>query len=103
MKNNLLKVLKSIIYLIVVGTAVGFIFHFMRGIYCSLFADDVITAQNRVESAYQFLYMIGNGVVLVIALYSTSWIKVQVLPVAVRKKIEGIFAKIKAKLTKKEG
>ena len=103
MKNNILKTVKAVIYVIVVGAAVGFIYHFIRGIYCSLYADDVITAQNRVDSAYQFLYMVGNGLILVGALYSTLLIKVRVLPATVEEKIRGIYAKIRTKLTKKEG
>ena len=63
MKQILLKILKGIIYVIILAAAVGFIYHFIRGIYCSLFADDVITAQNRVASAYQFLYMAGAGII----------------------------------------
>lgn len=101
MKNNILKALKIVIYLIVIGAAVGFVYHFIKGIHCSLFADDVITAQNRIESAYQFLYMVGNGVILVIALYSTLLVKVRVVPVVVEEKVKNFFSKIMAKLSKK--
>lgn len=95
MKQILLKILKGIIYVIILAAAVGFIYHFIRGIYCSLFADDVITAQNRVASAYQFLYMAGAGIILVLALYSTRLVKVYVLPETWRNKIKSLFTKKK--------
>lgn len=93
MKQNLLKALKVLIYVVILGAAVGFIYHFIRGIQCSLFADDEITAQNRVASAYQFIYMAAAGIVLVGALYSTRLVKVYVLPETWRNKIKGLFKK----------
>jgi hypothetical protein len=95
MKQVLLKILKGFIYVIILAATVGFIYHFIRGIYCSLFADDVITAQNRIDSAYQFLYMAGAGTVLVLALYSTRLVKVYVLPETWRNKIKSLFTKKK--------
>ena len=93
MKTNFLKVLKALIYIIILGTAVGFLYHFVRGIYCSLFANDEITNQDRIASAYQFIYMAGAGILLVGALYSTKLVKVYVLPEILRNKIKGLFTK----------
>ena len=93
MKTNFLKALKVFIYVVAVGGAVGFIYHFIGGILGSLFADDVITAQNRIGGAYQFIYMAGSGIIMVGALYLTRLVKVNVLPEATMAKIKGIFCK----------
>lgn len=93
MKNNILKALKVFIYVVAVGGAVGFIYHFIGGILGSLFADDVITQQNRIEGAYQFIYMACSGVIMVVALYLTRLVKVDVLPEAAQAKIKAIFTK----------
>lgn len=101
MKNKLLKALKIFIYLIVVLAAFGFIYHFIGGILGSLFADDVITAQNRIGGAYEFLYMVVYGMVLIIALYATKLIKVHILSEENEKKLREIPLKIKSKFSKK--
>lgn len=102
MKNNLLKALKVFIYIIVIGAAIGFILHFICGIRDSLFADDEITNQDRILSAYQFIYMAASGVIMVAALYSTKLIKIHLFSEEVENKLKSIPCKIKQKFSKKE-
>lgn len=101
MKDKLLKVLKIFIYMIVVFCAFGFIYHFFGGILGSLFADDVITAQNRINGAYEFIYMVGYGIILVIALYCTRLIKIHIFSEENERKLREIPSKIKSKFSKK--
>ena len=101
MKDKILKVVKVLVYIVVVLSAFGFIYHFIGGVYNSLFADDVITAQNRVASAYEFLYMIIYGIVLVISLYSSRLIKVHIFSEETEKKLKESLSKIKTKFSRK--
>ena len=67
----------------------------------ALFADDVITAQNRINGAYEFIYMVGYGIVLVIALYCTRLIKIHIFSEENERKLREIPSKIKSKFSKK--
>jgi len=74
------KVIKIILMVIALALFVGVIIFFIRGIHFSLFADDVKTAQNRIDSAYQFLIMLIFGLCLIASLIGVYSIKVQIFP-----------------------
>lgn len=70
------KTLKICVYVIAGIALAAFLFFFVRGIYFSCFGDDIITAQDRVNSSYQFLYMILCGIGMLIAVIVASYIKI---------------------------
>ena len=88
-KEILLRVLK--IFLLVIGLVsfVGFITHFILGIRDSVTGDDIITAQDRVNGAYQFIRMAGCGLITLAAVLPTVAIKVNIIP----EKIKNLFHK----------
>jgi len=73
-----LKILKYTLYVLGILAIIGFLFFFVSGIYNSLFADDIITAQNRIGGAYSFLWMIVCGLVAIATLFSTMAIKEEI-------------------------
>lgn len=94
-KELVLKIVKDVLYVIFFAFVVGFIYHWARGIYCSLIEDDVITAQNRINSAYQFIAMAGSGLIALVAMFSSLAIKAESF-------IQVGLKKCKALLTKKK-
>ena len=88
-KNSLvLKIIKGVLLLLGVVAMIGFIAHFIMGIRDSLFNDDVITAQDRIKGAYQFLRMVLAGLVALCFFVPTIFIKVNLLPEHLFKKKE---------------
>ncbi len=85
MNKKQLKILKIVIISLTALAFIGLIYHFIRGIALSLHDNDVKTAQNRVNSAYQFLMMILAGLVTIGGLTGTFAIKVNVLPKCIDK------------------
>ena len=90
-----LRVLKIVLFLLAAVAFVGFIYHFIRGIYCSMNGNDEITAQDRIAGAYQFLRMVLAGLVVCACVFPTLAIKVTLLPEKWNEKIKGIFHKKK--------
>lgn len=78
--KTFLRVLKIVLAVIALACFVGVIYHFFRAINLSLFENDVKTAQNRIRSAYQFLYMLASGLALVFSLVGLFAIKEHFLP-----------------------
>ena len=89
-KNSLILVIIKII-LLVLGFAamVGFIAHFVMGIRDSLFADDIITAQDRIAGAYQFIRMLLCGLIALAFFIPTIFLKVDIIP----EKLKNFFKK----------
>lgn len=79
------KIIKWLLCVIGLVGAVGFLTHFVLGIYNSCVADDIITAQDRVKSAYQFWYMIFAGLVMLVGIIGQTFIKINILPEKIRK------------------
>lgn len=69
------KALKITFLVITFLAFVGVMYHYVRGIYCSLFANDIKTAQNRIDSAYQFMMMIASGVVMIGGFVASNLVK----------------------------
>lgn len=91
--KTFLKVLKGVLYVLGIASIIAFIVFFIKGIYASCVADDIITQQNRIESAYFFLYMICFGVGSLIFLIPTISIKENVVPELWVNKVKNIFKK----------
>lgn len=79
-KELVFKIIKIALMVMAVALFVGVMYHLIRGIFQSLFENDVKTAQNRINSAYQFLRMILAGALLVLSMFGIYSIKVPVLP-----------------------
>ncbi|MGM9859060.1 MAG: hypothetical protein ACI311_07455 [Bacilli bacterium] len=90
-----LKILKYTLYVLGVLAIFGFLYFFVSGIINSLFADDIITAQNRIDSAYSFLWMILCGLIAIGTLFPTMAIKEEIFFDDFIKKIVGLFKKEK--------
>lgn len=80
MNKKYLKIIKIVVICLTALAFIGIVYHFIRGISLSLHDNDVKTAQNRINSAYQFLMMILAGIVTIGGLVGTFMIKVNVLP-----------------------
>ena len=93
--KTFLKILKYALYVLGAAAVVGFLVFFVSGIYNSLFADDIITAQNRILGAYSFLWMIVCGLVAVATLFPTLAIKEEVY-------FDNLIANLKKLFEKKE-
>lgn len=79
-KELVLKILKIALMVIALLCFIGLMFFFIRGIHKSLFENDIKTAQNRINSAYQFLIMLIFGLCLIASLIGVYNIKIQILP-----------------------
>ena len=90
-----LRVLKIVLFVLALAAFVGFIYHFIRGIYCSANGNDEITAQDRIAGAYQFLRMVLAGLVVSACIFPTLAIKVPLLPEKWSEKIKDKFCKNK--------
>lgn len=88
MNKKGLKIIKIIVICLTVLAFVGIVYHLVRGISLSLHDDDIKTAQNRINSAYQFLMMILSGIVTIGGLVGVFSIKVNVLPKCIDKFFE---------------
>lgn len=88
-----LRVLKGVLYALGLTLIVFFIIYFIKGIYTSCVADDIITAQNRIESAYNFLYMVCFGLGAVVCFFSTLPIKEKVITKEEINKIKALIIK----------
>ena len=97
-----LRILKIVLYVLAAIAFVGFIYHFVRGIYCACNANDLITAQDRIAGAYQFLRMVLAGLVVCACIFPTLAIKVPALPESFNEKINGLLNKIFKKEAKEE-
>ena len=97
-----LRILKLVLFLLAAAAFVGFIFHFVKGIDGSLHGNDEITAQDRIGGAYQFLRMVQAGLVTLVFILPTCFIKVSLLPESWSEKIKEIWNKIFHKENKEE-
>lgn len=88
-----LRVLKIVLFVLALAAFVGFIYHFIRGIYCATNGNDEITAQDRIAGSYQFLRMVLAGLVTCACVFPTLAIKVPLLPESLSEKIKGLFKK----------
>ena len=80
-KNEIIlkRILRWIFVLMFAVGAIGFVTHFVLAIYRSCVNDDIITAQDRIKSAYQFMYMVFSGLFMVVGAFLQSCIKVSLL------------------------
>ena len=85
MSDNAKKIIKIVLIVVAALSFVGIVFHFIMGISLSLHDDDIKTAQNRINSSYQFLMMLAAGALTVISLFGVFAIKVRVLPACIGK------------------
>lgn len=88
-----LRILKITLFLLAIAAFVGFIYHFVRGIYFACNGNDEITAQDRIAGSYEFLRMVFAGLVVSAFIFPTLAIKVNILPDSVNEKIKGLFKK----------
>ena len=88
-----MKVLKSILYVLGLTALVFFVVYFIKGIYASCVADDIITQQNRIESSYFFLNMVGFGLIAIACLFPTLAIKEKVIKEEYINKIKSLLKK----------
>ena len=86
-----LRVLKIVLYVLGVIAFVGFMYHFIRGIYCSCNGNDLITAQDRIAGSYQFLRMVFAGVITCVFIFPTLAIKVPLIPDSANEKVKKVF------------
>ena len=75
-----LKVLKGLMYLASAVCFVFFVINLIGGIYYSCVADDIITAQDRVQGAYSFMRMLIFIFASVLLLFLTLLIKEKLFP-----------------------
>ena len=92
-KTIILRVVKWLLLVLGVVAMAGFITHFICGIRDSLFNDDIITAQDRVNGAYQFIRMAICGLIALAFIIPTGFIKVRLLPEKAELFIKGLFRK----------
>ena len=88
-----LKVLKAVLYALGLTALVFFVVYFIKGIYASCVADDIITQQNRIESSYFFLNMVGFGLIAIACLFPTIAIKEKVIKEEHLNKLKSLFKK----------
>ena len=79
-KSLVLKIIKGVLLALGLIAMIGFISHFIMGIRDSLFHDDIITAQDRINGAYQFIRMLCSGLVALAFFIPTIFIKENVIP-----------------------
>lgn len=75
-----LKVLKGLMYLASAVCFVFFLINLIGGIYNACVADDIITAQDRVQGAYSFMRMLIFIFASVLLLFLTLLIKEKLFP-----------------------
>lgn len=75
-----LKVLKGLMYLASAVCFVFFVINLIGGIYNACVADDIITAQDRVQGAYSFMRMLIFIFASVLLLFLTLLIKEKLFP-----------------------
>ena len=90
----ILRVLKIALFVLGFAALVGLVTHFICGIRDSLFAEDEITAQDRVASSYQFIRMALCGLIALAFFIPTIFIKVPLLPEKATNCLNGLMAKI---------
>ena len=79
-KSLVLKIVKGVLLFLGLVAMVGFISHFIMGIRDSLFNNDIITAQDRIKGAYQFIRMVLCGLIALVFFVPTTFIKVDLIP-----------------------
>ena len=76
----LLKILKGVMYLASAVLFVFFVINFIGGIYNACVADDIITAQDRIQGSYSFMRMVLFIFLSVTILFLTLLIKEKIFP-----------------------
>ena len=76
-----LKVLKAVLYALGLTALVFFVVY------------DIITQQNRIESSYFFLNMVGFGLIAISCLFPTIAIKEKVIKEEYLNKLKSLFRK----------
>lgn len=76
----ILRVVKIVLLVLGLAAFVGLMTHFALGIRDSVHGDDIITAQDRVAGAHQFMRMILCGLITLAFVLPTIAIKVPILP-----------------------
>ena len=92
-KVIILRVVKILLVVLGLAAMVGFVTHFICGIRDSLYNDDIITAQDRVNGAYQFIRMALCGLITLAFIIPTIFIKIPLLPEKANSFIKGLFKK----------
>ena len=93
--KTFLKILKYALYVLGIAGVISFLVFFVLGIYKSCVEDDIITAQNRINSAYMFLWMLLSGVISLGCLLPTLAIKEEIY-------FDHFLANVKKLFNKKE-
>ena len=96
-----LKILKTVLFILGITALIFFVVYFIKGIYASCVADDIITQQNRVESSYFFLNMVGFGLISIACLFPTMAIKEKIIEEFEMEKIKDYLNKLIKKVLKK--
>ena len=90
----ILRVVKIILFILGLAALVGLVTHFILGIRDSLFANDEITAQDRINSSYQFIRMALCGIIALAFFIQTIFIKFPLFPEVVMNFFNGLKGKV---------